>query len=110
MELNHIEQLERLSTLGSRRGNPGRPLAQAHGGERPLNDVGDALGGKLEEENQTIPIGNQRLDRLRILGAILRREARPRTRRGTRRTSVRAALARCEALDAGQLVEHVSSL
>jgi len=34
------------------------------------------LGGKVEESNQMLPIGRKRLDRLGVLGLILRRETR----------------------------------
>jgi len=58
-----------------------RPLAQAHGGERRLDHVGGTqmlpmLGGKVEESNQPLPVGRQRLDRLGVLGLILRLETR----------------------------------
>ena len=32
------------------------------------------LGGKVEESNQPLPVGRQRLDRLGVLGLILRLE------------------------------------
>ena len=34
------------------------------------------LGGKVEESNQTLPIGSKRLDCLGVLGLKLRRETR----------------------------------
>ncbi len=85
---------------------PGGALAEPHGGKRRLDHVGGAqvlpaLGRKVEEGKQALPVGNQRLHGLGVLGLILGREAlRPRTRRGTRRTSSRAARAWREAVNA----------
>jgi len=61
---------------------PGRTLAQPHGGERRLDDIGGAqvlpvLGGKIEEGNQALRVGGKRLDRLGVLGLILGLEAKP---------------------------------
>jgi len=55
----------------------GRALAQPHGGEGRFDDIGGAqvlpmLCGKIEEGNQPRRVGDQRFDRLGILGLILR--------------------------------------
>jgi hypothetical protein len=72
--LGHVEQLERhQQALGPGARAPGRPFPQPHGGKRRLDDIGGAqllpvLGGKVEEGNQALPIGQRRVDRLGLLG------------------------------------------
>src|SRR6267378_6025456 len=71
------------------------------------------LGGKVEESNQTLPIGSERLDRLGVLGLILRLETRAcgfaiGAALGVHHLVQRALGARLQPL--GQLVEHVAEL
>jgi len=81
-ELDHIEQLERhQQALGSGADAPGRAFAQAHDGQRRLDNVGGAqmlpvLGREVEEAKQSFPMGDKRLDRLGVLGLIFRLAAK----------------------------------
>jgi len=71
------------------------------------------LGGKVEEGEQALPIGQQRFDRLGMLGLILGREAKPCGRvsgaaLGVHHLAQRALGAGLEAAE--QLVEYVGEL
>src|SRR5260370_28204901 len=71
------------------------------------------LGGEIEESNQTFPLSSKRLDRLWVLGLILRLETRAcglavGATLGVHHLVQRALGARLQPL--GQLVEHVAEL
>src|SRR5216684_3950632 len=71
------------------------------------------LGGEIEESNQTFPLSSKRLDRLWVLGLILRLETRAcglavGAALGVHHLVQRALGARLQPL--GQLVEHVAEL
>src|ERR1700719_310772 len=71
------------------------------------------LGGEIEESNQTFPLGSKRLDRLCVLGLILRLETHAcglavGAALGVHHLVQRAPGARLQPL--GQLVEHVAEL
>src|SRR5271155_2761925 len=71
------------------------------------------LGGEVEESNQAFPIGSERLDRLGVLGLILRLDTRAcglavGAALGVHHFVQRPLGARLQPL--GQLVEHIAQL